>query len=88
MPEAQSVGHANVVGDKIYVIGGLPDRTLNQVYDPATDTWTIKASMPIDAGGASVVFNNKIYVIGAFLLELRIGSILVIVAPSANCKRS
>jgi N-acetylneuraminic acid mutarotase len=69
MPEAQWVRHANVVGGKIYTIGGAPNKTLNQVYDPATDTWTTKASMPIDAGGASVVFDNKIYVIGGFFDE-------------------
>jgi len=69
MPAAQWVAHADVVGGKIYTIGGAPNKTLNQIYDPATDTWTTKASMPVDAGGASVVFDNKIYVIGGFFDE-------------------
>ena len=69
MPVAQWITHANVVGDKIYAIGGAPNKTLNQVYDPATDTWATKASMPNEAGGASVVFDNKIYFIGGFFDE-------------------
>ena len=69
MPTAQWVVHADVVGGKIYTIGGTPNKTLNQVYDLATDTWTAKEAMPIDAGGASAVFDNKIYVIGGFFDE-------------------
>jgi N-acetylneuraminic acid mutarotase len=69
MPTAQWVVYADVVGGKIYTIGGAPNKTLNQVYDPATDAWTAKEAMSIDAGGASAVFNNKIYVIGGFFDE-------------------
>jgi len=64
-----------VFQDKIYTIGGstragqwtteLTD--VNEVYDPATDTWTTKTSMPIPKAGLSAsVVNGKIYLIGGF----------------------
>jgi hypothetical protein len=68
-----------VVNGKIYAIGGIvlkyQDRfrtesvevATNEEYDPATDTWTTKASMPTEVGGYSGVFNDKIYVIGSRL---------------------
>ena len=43
---------------------GSPANTLNQVYDPATDSWEIKTPMPNESYGASVVVDDKIYVIG------------------------
>ena len=53
---------ANVVHDKIYLIGAA---TLNEVYDPASDSWTTKAPMPNEASGyASAVFDNRIYIFG------------------------
>jgi N-acetylneuraminic acid mutarotase len=70
MPTPRMNLQANVVNGKIYLIGGrildIPDSTtynLNEVYDPLTDTWSTKASMPISAAiCASAVVNNKIYV--------------------------
>jgi N-acetylneuraminic acid mutarotase len=52
-----------VYQDKIFVIGG-PDG-MNQVYDPAVDTWENRASMPTlrTCFDANVV-NGKIYVVG------------------------
>ena len=65
-----------VFGDKIYTFGGRikyggnspPELTaVNEVYDPATDTWTTKASMPTPKAGLSAnVVNDKIYLIGGF----------------------
>ena len=66
MPTARDLPSGNVVKGKIYLIGGLPNKTLNEVYDPATDTWTSKAPMPIAAGWPSGVFNNKIYFMGGY----------------------
>lgn len=66
---------AAACGNKIYVIGGMEETpskglvqitcSVNEVYDPSTNTWTTKASMPISRmqmGAATV--NGKIYVMG------------------------
>ena len=64
MPTARSLLQANVVGGKIYLIGGDVNGTFNEVYDPATDTWSTKTSMPTaEYAYASGVVDNKIYVI-------------------------
>ena len=65
-----------VFENKIYTFGGRikyggsspPELTaVNEVYDPATDTWTTKASMPTPKAGLSAnVVNGKIYLIGGF----------------------
>ena len=72
-----------MVNGKIYAIGGDigsefgnaspgTTRTGNVVntteeYDPATDTWSLKASMPTQrAGFGIVVYQNKIYCIGGW----------------------
>ena len=65
MPTPMAEFATAVYQNKIYCIR----ESVNQVYDPATDTWTAKEAMPIDAGGASAVFDNKIYVIGGFFDE-------------------
>jgi N-acetylneuraminic acid mutarotase len=59
---------------KIYVMGGfiginpqfIPTPTAaNEMYDPATDTWTNKTSLPKAAGFLeAVTVNEKIYVMG------------------------
>jgi N-acetylneuraminic acid mutarotase len=64
---------ANVVSDKIYLIGGVRyaggfvhlEFDENDVYDPATDSWTTKAPLPTAVWGySSAVVDNKIYLIG------------------------
>jgi N-acetylneuraminic acid mutarotase len=74
MPTPRSDLAAVVAGDKIYLIGGerytslspfFTETSINEVYDPANDTWTTAASMPSAAYGcASAYLNGKIYVIG------------------------
>ena len=61
-------------GKKLYVFGGrtTPANTIdvgidaNQVYDPSTMTWSLKAPMPFGRGGMGVApyLNYKFYVIG------------------------
>jgi hypothetical protein len=74
MPTPRSEAGANVVHGKIYVTGGyVPNSSspsgsssvsLNEVYDPETDSWTTKASMPIARSGRlSAVVDGKIYVL-------------------------
>lgn len=62
MPTAVAGAKAAVINDKIYVIGS----TVNYEYDPSTDMWVSKQSMPTPRsdGIALAVFENKIYVIG------------------------
>ncbi|HLN46567.1 MAG TPA: hypothetical protein VK209_12750 [Candidatus Sulfotelmatobacter sp.] len=54
-----------VVNGKIYAIGGMPDYTTNEEYDPATDTWTTKTPMPTGRYRFGIaVVDNKIYCFG------------------------
>ncbi len=58
-------------GGKLYVIGGWGGgkaRGANYEYDPATDKWTKKKSMPRPAHHAALAsYNGKIYVCGGFV---------------------
>ena len=74
MPVKRCSPQAEEVGGKIYVIGGLEPLEnglgtrvtgRNEVYDPATNTWTTRSPMPTSRNHAySGVVNGKIYVIG------------------------
>lgn len=75
MPEPEAYVGAAVVNGKIYTFGGtVVDEEIypfystdcaTQVYDPATDTWATKASMPNPTIGFAVTsYQNKIYVMG------------------------
>ncbi|MBE3142779.1 MAG: hypothetical protein IMZ61_02505, partial [Planctomycetes bacterium] len=78
MPTERQRPLANAVNGKIYLIGGFqyrdlppPQTTLelgvNEVYDPETDSWTTKTSLPNTSyGPASTTADNKIYVISGF----------------------
>jgi N-acetylneuraminic acid mutarotase len=75
LPENRAYLSANVVRDKIYLIGGLSAVSLGTggntsivasttlAYDPANDSWTTKASVPTPVFyHASAVVDDKIYV--------------------------
>jgi N-acetylneuraminic acid mutarotase len=73
MPTPRQGLEANVVTDRIYLIGGVryvggyihPGFDENEVYDPATDSWITKAPLPTAVWGySSSVVDNKIYLIG------------------------
>jgi N-acetylneuraminic acid mutarotase len=74
MPVKRCSAIAETVNGKIYVIGGLEPLEngmgtrvtgRNEMYDPATNTWTDRSPMPTSRDHAfSGVVNNKIYVIG------------------------
>lgn len=54
---------------KLYVIGGGPNGKLatdkTQCYDPSTNKWSLKASMPVEAKCINAVsFRDRIYVVG------------------------
>lgn len=74
MPTPRSDLSASVVNDKIYLIGGkkysntnpyYSETNINEVYDPANNTWTTAASIPIASYGyQSATINGKIYIVG------------------------
>jgi N-acetylneuraminic acid mutarotase len=62
---------ANVVDDKIYLMGGYGNQTVNEVYDTKTDTWTTKSSVPTGVVSyASAVVDNKIILIAGTTTNL------------------
>jgi len=79
MQEARAGLGVAVVNGRIYAIGGYNSQidgqthfygTINatEEYDPATNTWTTKASMPTPrASFAIAVCDSKIYVIGGYI---------------------
>jgi N-acetylneuraminic acid mutarotase len=77
-PESRHVhGMAGVIGGKFYVVGGEDRANLLEVYNPATNTWTRKARMPLGQFGASgrwngagVALGGKLYVIGGFQIDI------------------
>ena len=80
MPIKRGAASAATVGDRIYVIGGAvpgpgesavhparPHTSVGTVeeYDPGTNTWRSRASMPTPRNHAAIgAVNGKIYVIG------------------------
>lgn len=71
MPTARSAFAVGVIGNKLYVAGGVQacppcvGAPALEVYDPATDTWTTKAPLPTSRNsvGATVI-NGQFYVVG------------------------
>jgi N-acetylneuraminic acid mutarotase len=75
MPTNREYFDLNVINGKIYAIGGHSYASdnrypsdysgVNEVYDPATDSWETKHPAPLAiARYASAVVNNEIYVMG------------------------
>jgi N-acetylneuraminic acid mutarotase len=81
MPTPRSGVGANVVHGKIYVTGGyVPNSSsltgssfvsLNEVYNPETDSWTTKAEVPTAVvSSRSAVVDSKIYIIQNDLTQI------------------
>ena len=75
LPKAIGEIEAETVNGKIYVLSGLDNRPgvvspagYNWVYDPATNAWSDRKSMPVPAHHIMVAtLNDKIYVFGGFV---------------------
>jgi N-acetylneuraminic acid mutarotase len=56
---------AEVVGDRLYLLGGFGAEGRTQIYDPAANAWHVGAPMPFATGSsASAVIGGRIYVAG------------------------
>ena len=68
MPKPREGLSASVLGRKLYAVGGIYKgyyRNTVWAYDPTTDTWTAKASMPAARGFlATRVVNGILYAVG------------------------
>ncbi|HYC80500.1 MAG TPA: kelch repeat-containing protein, partial [Solirubrobacterales bacterium] len=61
---------AEVVDGKLYLFGGLGGGSGGevQIYDPATNHWSVGAPMPFDAGSSSsAVIGGQVYVAGGIV---------------------
>ena len=84
MPTPRTDLTASIVNDKIYLIGGkkysstspyFTETNVNEVYDPANDSWSTKTPIPTAVYGyASAVINGKIYIIGGSKSTTLLGS--------------
>ena len=69
MPTGRGFTSGTVEDGKIYMIGGFPTHNsvtnANEMYDPATDTWTSMMGMPEGrCAHATCTYDGKIYVFG------------------------
>ena len=80
MPTEREFLKANTCNGKIYLVGGqIPGNyttsndtslSLNEEYEPETDTWTTKAPIPFATRAyASAVLNDKLYIFGGLQLD-------------------
>ena len=71
LPTARFDMIAQEINGIIYVIGGVTSSgtklSVNEAFNPSTETWQIKASLPSPTRGmGSCVYNNKIYIFGGY----------------------
>lgn len=81
MPTPREYFGIAVYQNKIYCMGGVSSigyysngsiTGVNEVYDPATDTWETKASIPTPRRGLKAnVVNGKIYLTRALQQDIR-----------------
>lgn len=84
MPTPRSDLMASVIDDKIYLIGGkkysstspyFTETDVNEVYNPANDSWSSKTPIPSAVYGyASAITNNEIHIVGGSKNPASLGS--------------
>jgi hypothetical protein len=96
MPIPRNHLQANVVEDKIYLIGGqhqqsieLPpsehSSNLTEVYDPTTDKWTTMTPIPNPVYSyCSAVVDDKIYIISGAFANSSLSNLVQIFDPKTN----
>ena len=82
---------AEVINNKFYLFGGLGASGGNnklQIYNPATNSWSLGADLPFGAGSSSTaLINGKVYLAGGIVYTGSTGSTtnrLVVYDPSTN----
>ena len=64
----------HIVGGRISAGSGIRNLDVHEVYDPATDRWSLRAPMPQAQGGlAAAAFNGKLFVFGGEFFGARSG---------------
>jgi len=74
IPTNRALASADVIDGKLYVVGGCINSDCNssptnrlEMYDPATNSWTTKTSMPTARAAMTAgVIAGKLYVVGGF----------------------
>lgn len=92
MPNAVHGAGVGVIGGKLYVAGGSADQTypsaqlsILQVYDPVSNSWSNKTSMPQGLEqAASAVIDGKLYVAGGAAGNGQTGSALYRYDPGSD----
>jgi len=84
MPTPRAYLSTSVVNGKIYLIGGeeyssvspyYSETDVNEVYNPATNTWSTEAPIPTAVyGAASAVIDGEIHVIGGSQVSIQQGN--------------
>jgi N-acetylneuraminic acid mutarotase len=68
MPTPRVEAAAGVLGGKLYAVGGFNNvdaLSAVEVYDPATNTWSVRANMPTARQGLGTgVINGLLYAVG------------------------
>src|SRR5580704_1006749 len=90
LPHARGEVGVAETGGKVYVLGGYADgfvdQSLNEEYDPATNTWRGRAPMPRGLNHIGAIgLGGKVYCIGGFIEQNRTAAPDVSVyAPATN----
>jgi N-acetylneuraminic acid mutarotase len=92
MPTPRRWPAVETIGGLLYVVGGIMDipgpvtvfSTL-EVYDPTSDTWTVKAPLPTPLHSmASGVIDGKLYLAGGFNVSDEAVATLLVYDPATN----